>query len=68
MFCAVLLAVYMFGTFNFVVVKPYSLMALLLVATLYVLGSDLPDRVRLPLASLLACALALTRISIFGTT
>ena len=63
MFCAVLFAVYMFGTFNFVVVKTYSLMALLLVATFYVLASDLPDGVRFPLASLLACALALTRIS-----
>lgn len=63
MFCAVLLAVYMFGTFNFVVVKTYSLMAFLLVATLAALASDLPDRVRFPLASLLACLLALTRIS-----
>src|SRR5947209_681967 len=63
MFCAVLFAVYMYGTFNFVVVKTYSLMALLLVATFYVLASDLRDSVRLPLASLLACALALTRIS-----
>src|SRR4051812_26657194 len=63
MFCALLLAVYMFGTFNFVVVKTYSLMAFLLVATLAALASDLPDRVRFPLASLLACLLALTRIS-----
>ncbi|MBV9413174.1 MAG: hypothetical protein JO148_16405 [Acidimicrobiia bacterium] len=63
MFCAVLFAVYLFGTFTFVVVKTYSLMAFLLVATFYVLASDMVDGLRFPLAAFLACALAMVRIS-----